>query len=43
MRLRIFVMTLLVLLAALPGLALAQTPIPPDLRPIVPGVVQITR
>ncbi len=46
MRLRIFAMTLLVLLAVLPGLAGAQTPIPPrppDILPVAPGAVQITR
>ncbi len=46
MRLRIFTMSVAVLLAALPGLALAQTPqppLPPDVLPIAPGAVQITR
>ena len=39
MRLRIFVLTIAVLVAALPGLVLAQTPLPPDVLPIVPGAV----
>lgn len=46
MRRRIFVLTLLVLLAAVSGPAFAQTPLPPmppDVMPIAPGAVQITR
>jgi Ca-activated chloride channel homolog len=43
MRLRICALLIVVLSMAAPGLAFAQTPLPPDVPSVMPGAVQITR